>query len=92
MKTYIERHALFSYLFTAWDTFFLSPTEKKNILLRSIFLLFLYIFGIYLWGKTFSWGGLPLDYFDWALINTPRIDFVRDALNMGVLPLHMEDT
>ena len=80
-----------SYLFMVWDTFFLSPEEKKNSHLRFIFLVFLYVFGIYLWGKTFSWGRLPLDFFDWALINIPRIDFVRDALRMGVLPLHMAD-
>jgi hypothetical protein len=83
--------SFYSYLFTLWDTFFLSLEEKEHSLFRSAFLISLYIFGVYLWGKFFSWGRLPLDFFDWALINIPRIDFVQDALKMGVLPLHMVD-
>ena len=81
-----------SHFFIVWNAFFLSSKEKQNLLLRIIFLASLYIFGVYLWGKTFSWGREPLDFFDWALINIPRIDFVRDALKAGMLPLHMADT
>src|SRR5512138_364348 len=85
------RQSIHSYLSAAWSTFFLSPEGELNLWLRLLFLAILYFFGIFLWGKTFSWGRMPLDYFDWALINIPRIDFVRDALRMGVLPLHMAD-
>jgi hypothetical protein len=92
MKTFLQRLNLPFYLTTFWDSFFQSRSEKQNAGLNSLFLLSLYLFGIYLWGKTFSWGGAPLDFFDWAQINIPRLDFVRDALHMGVLPLHMADT
>jgi hypothetical protein len=77
---------------TVWDTFFLSLQGKEQRVLRWIILAFLYLAGVFLWGKTFGWGRTPLDFFDWAIINIPRIDFVRDALRMGVLPLHMADT
>jgi hypothetical protein len=91
MKAVDERSFLISHLLTIWDIFFLCRVEKRYLLLRAMFLVFLYIFGIYLWGKAFSWGRASLDFFDWALINIPRIDFVRDALESGVLPLHMAD-
>jgi hypothetical protein len=80
-----------SAFFTAWDTFFLAADDKKNPYLLLIFLMILYLFGIYLWGKTFSWGRVPLDFSDWADINIPRLRFVQDALKMGVLPLQMAD-
>ena len=77
---------------TVWDTFFLPLDGNQQRVLRWIFLAFLYLAGVFLWGKLFGWGRAPLDFSDWALINIPRIDFVRDALRMGVLPLHMADT
>ncbi|HSL45232.1 MAG TPA: hypothetical protein VK897_17495 [Anaerolineales bacterium] len=80
-----------SYPSKLWDAFFRPLKEKEYSTFRLAFLGFLYVFGVYLWGKMFSWGRMPLDFFDWALINIPRIDFVRDALQMGVLPLHMAD-
>lgn len=84
--------SLRSFLSTVWDTFFLSLQGKEQRALRWIFLASLYLAGVFLWGKTFGWGRMPLDFFDWAIINIPRIDFVRDALRLGVLPLHMLET
>jgi hypothetical protein len=86
------QQSLRSSLTTVWDTFFLSLQGNQQRTLRWIFLAFLYLAGVFLWGKLFGWGRTPLDFSDWALINIPRIDFVRDALRMGVLPLHMADT
>ena len=91
MKTNLQRFNLPGHLTTAWDAFFQPRSEKQNLALRNVFLILLYLFGIYIWGKMFSWGRMPLDFFDWAAINVPRIDFIRDALQMGVLPLHFAD-
>src|SRR5215510_6874277 len=91
MKAFYERLNLRPRILTLSDIFFHSSAESKNILLCGTYLCSLYIFGVYLWGKTFGWGRVPLDFFDWALINIPRIDFVRDALKNGVVPFHMAD-
>ena len=77
------------YLSEFWVSFFSSNPKYRK--LQVFWLVILYAFGVYLWGVTFDWGRIPLDYFDWALINIPRIDFVRDALQMGTFPLHMLD-
>lgn len=91
MRLYAPVFRVLSFQFyKIWDSFFLPPTEKKSTL-HLLFLIIIYLFGVYLWGKTFDWGREPLDFFDWALINIPRLDFVRDALRLGVLPLHMSD-
>ena len=68
---------LHSNLITLWAAFFQPLVEKQYSWFRLGFLGTLYLLGIYLWGKTFGWGRISLDYFDWALINIPRIDFVR---------------
>jgi hypothetical protein len=92
MKTFLQRLDLSLYLRASWDSFFESRHERQNVIVRNLFLIVLYLVGIYLWGKMFSWGREPLDFFDWAIINIPRLDFMRDALQTGVPPLHMADT
>src|SRR5512134_1620977 len=92
MNLHLIFRSLRSSLSAIWKSFFLAPVETKNSFLHILWLIILYVFGVYLWGKLFSWGHIPLDFSDWALINIPRLDFVRDALKMGVLPLHMSDT
>jgi hypothetical protein len=73
-----------------WDSFFYAH-EPKYAKFHIFWVFLFYLIGICFWGKAFDWGQQALDYFDWALINTPRIDFVRDAIRTGVLPLHMSD-
>lgn len=91
MTIYSMFDRLCLYLAGVWADFFLPAPKTRNSFWRFLWLILLYFFGVYLWGKTFSWGRIPLDFFDWALINIPRLDFVRDALKLGVLPLHMAD-
>ncbi len=66
--------------------------ERGLNLLSFVFLIGLYFLGIFMWGKLTSWGSVPLNFHDWADITVPRLQFVRDALRAGVLPLHMLDT
>ncbi len=51
----------------------------------------LVLFGVYFWGKFLNWGRIPFDFHDWAEINAARIEFVRNALRTGQLPLHMNE-
>lgn len=89
MKTSLDKRPS-KYFTEIWMSFFCSR-EQKHAKLRFVWLLLFYLLGIYFWGEAFNWGREALDYFDWALINTPRIDFVRDAIRTGMLPLHMSD-
>jgi hypothetical protein len=65
-------------------------TEKKFRWLGIVWLLALYATGLFFWGNFLDWGNTSLDFEDWGLINSPRLDFIRDALRSGQLPLHMK--
>jgi len=65
--------------------------KKENILLTWIWLGFLLITGLILWGYFLNFGDIPFDYHDWAEVNAPRLAFLKDAVTKGVLPLHMPD-
>lgn len=67
-------------------------SEKENALLTWIWLGFLLITGLILWGYFLNFGDIPFDYHDWAEVNAPRIAFLKDAVTKGALPLHMPDT
>jgi hypothetical protein len=64
--------------------------EKNFRWLGIIWLLALYAAGLFFWGNFLDWGKTSLDFEDWGQINSPRLDFIRDALQSGQLPLHMK--
>ncbi|HMD87782.1 MAG TPA: hypothetical protein VKF38_01345 [Anaerolineaceae bacterium] len=47
--------------------------------------------GIFLWGYFLNWGNISFTYEDWNVITGPRLAFLRDAMQKGVLPLHISD-
>lgn len=63
--------------------------EQKFRWLSFIWIGLLYAAGIYFWGSFLNLTGTPLDFEDWGIINSPRLDFFSDALRTGNLPLHM---
>ena len=65
---------------------------KSSSLFSILFLLFLYLFGIFLWGEFFNWHHSSISYFDWATFNLPRYEVIRDALHYGQFPLHLANT
>ncbi len=64
--------------------------EQKFHWLSVIWILALYAIGVFFWGNFLNWGKTPLDFEDWGVINSPRFDFMQDALRSGQLPLHMK--
>ncbi|NMC53702.1 MAG: hypothetical protein GYA48_08715 [Chloroflexi bacterium] len=70
---------------------FYRETEKKHAWLGGVWLAGLYALGVYAWGRFLNWGKIPFDWLDWAEINAPRTAFLKDAMMLGVLPLHMPD-
>lgn len=74
-----------------FDSFF-NPQIERNIgWVTWVWIAVLLLAGIYFWGKFFNWGRIPFDYHDWAEINAARIEFVRNALRSGQIPLHMTE-
>ncbi|HSJ88071.1 MAG TPA: hypothetical protein VK909_12735 [Anaerolineales bacterium] len=63
--------------------------EQKFRWLSFLWIAFLYVAGLYFWCNFLNWTRTPLDFQDWGVINVPRLDFFRDALRSGQMPLHM---
>ena len=72
----------FSILFVNWRL------NKKTIIFAIVWIFFLYVSGIFLWGVFFDWNQTPLNFLDWKG-NMPRYDAVRDAFQYRMLPLHI---
>ena len=49
----------------------------------------LYLIGLIEWGLFLNWGSIPLDMADWSDITMPRILVLQDAVQRGLLPLHI---
>ena len=62
--------------------------QRKNAWLQRVWLVFLFIGGLYLWGQLLNFGRGPLDFHDWAAISGPRLAVLRAAILNGELPLH----
>ncbi|MFZ5910045.1 MAG: hypothetical protein ACOYYU_08535 [Chloroflexota bacterium] len=72
-----------------FDALFYPEQEKRYPWLRYGWILALFLFGVYLWGKFLSWNTLLLDFYDWGKLNTPRLLFLQNAFKAGELPLHL---
>jgi len=66
-----------------------SQIEKKFRWLVIIWILGLYIAGIFFWGSFLNWTKAPLDFEDWGVINLPRLGFFSEVLHTNRFPLHM---
>ncbi len=75
-----------------WKALFDPEMEKKEYLFSVLWIIGLYLFGVFLWGEFFDWHRSFFNNLDWALINLPRFDVIRDALHYGQLPLHVANT
>jgi len=73
----------YSWLFLDWNS------ERQSLIFGRLWIILLYIVGIVFWAVLFNWGKTPLDYHDWQNINMPRLDVMHDALQYGMLPLHV---
>jgi hypothetical protein len=65
--------------------------EGSHRWMQAIWILPLYLVGIYAWGVFFNWGSFSLEFHDWYEISGPRIAFLKDAVTTGQLPLHISD-
>jgi len=69
--------------------FFLGRREYQHQqVLFVLWSLFLYLIGMYFWGSFMDWHWATLNFHDWHDITIPRLDFTREALLLGQLPLH----
>ena len=73
--------------------FFDSPSDRPaDRRLRLGWMAALYLVGLAAWALFFNWGYISFEYHDWAEVTGPRLAFVRDAVQKGELPLHMNGT
>ncbi|MEN6434512.1 MAG: hypothetical protein ABFD58_01710 [Anaerolineaceae bacterium] len=63
----------------------------KSKWIESLFLVFLFLIGILLWGMLLNWGNVAAIH-DWAEINLPRVAFLQNAVRTFSFPLHMVGT
>lgn len=75
-----------------FDSLFSVEAEKNTPWFGRIYFAGLFLAGLYLWSKFLSWNELTIDYYDWAIINVPRLAFLQNALRLGQFPLHMAGT
>jgi len=54
--------------------------------------IILYLIGLAAWGWFLGWGQSLFTFHDWGEITMPRLAYLKNALQMGVLPLHISDT
>jgi hypothetical protein len=73
------------------DSFFDTQIERNVHWVTWVWIFLLLLAGIFFWGKFLNWGRIPFNYHDWAEINAARIEFVRNALHSGQIPLHMTE-
>jgi hypothetical protein len=83
---------LVNFIKNASLVFFEYQKEKEFPLISWAWLLAIYLTGLAFWGYLFDWRQTSLNYHDWASINLPRIQVVKNALHEGVLPLHTTNT
>jgi hypothetical protein len=74
-----------------YSSAFFAPPKKKTRWFNAAWCVLLVIAGAVLWAKFLNFGNIPFDFHDWAEINAPRLAFVKDAVERGLLPLHMND-
>ena len=72
--------------------FLVSEPVKKYRWINLVFLSLLYGGGLYQWGKFLDWGRNNLSFHDWLYITLPRLTFLQDAMEKGLLPLHTANT
>ncbi len=71
---------------------FIAPDiRQKSRVLFWLWVVLLFLAGVFIWGKFLNWWLSPFTYHDWADITIPRLTFLQDAVYQGVLPLHILD-
>lgn len=70
-----------------------SPQPTEPAWIMRIWQAIVYFFGVYLWMKFFDVKDVAsLNFHDWHQITIPRVDFIRQAIQSGILPLHASNT
>ena len=54
--------------------------HQKYAWLQRLWLVILFLGGLYLWGQFLNWGRGPLNFHDLAGISGPRLAFMRESI------------
>jgi len=79
---------LFQSISTHFVEFLVTPDQKKFKLANQIFMALLFFGGIAVWGLFLYCPQNTCNYHDWLDIIAPRLNFLKEAVTVGALPLH----
>jgi hypothetical protein len=72
--------------------FFASEKQNKNQWIFWLWAALLFFGGAFLWGYFLQWGSpQSLLFQDWTDITLPRLAFLQNAFQHGVIPMHITD-
>ncbi|MCG2787556.1 MAG: hypothetical protein L6461_20910 [Anaerolineae bacterium] len=72
--------------------FFDRREEEKHRLIFWAWIFLIYLLGLIFFGILFDWRQTPINYHDWATLNLPRFQVIKESLTQRVLPLHISNT
>jgi hypothetical protein len=78
-----------SSLKAGYEALFQSSPGQRWLLVA--WLVGLYAIGIAGFGEFLAWGNHTTEFADWAAITAPRLEFLKNAMVSGQLPLHIAD-
>jgi hypothetical protein len=73
----------------AWET--IQAFNRRTSLCFYLWAAVLFLAGAAAWGMLFNGGQFPVDAHDWARVTAPRLTFLKNALEQGVLPFHIAE-
>ena len=80
--------AFFQSLSTHFVEFLVAPDQKKFKLANQIWMALLFFGGMAAWGLFLHCPQNTCNYHDWLDIIVPRLNFLKEAVTVGALPLH----
>ncbi len=72
------------------EAFFRPGSSWFSRTLYRLALAGLFLIGFFQWGDFLNWGRIPWEMGDWYDITGPRLGFQQEAMQTGVLPLHVD--
>ncbi len=82
-------HSGLAYAESMLDAFFDADGQERVKWLAWFWVPAVMLAGMLYWAKFFSWGNIPITFADWAEVNAPRLEFLRNVVRSWQLPLHM---
>ncbi len=74
---------------SVFSDLFRPPGQIRYPWTKTVWIIFLFLGGILLWGTFLGWGSFLPTFHDWGDVTDPRLFFLQDSIQHGMLPLHI---